>query len=218
MQRRFAKSMENHNSESNSVKKIMKRAVLIIIVLACVFLYAHVDKIRYFYDRSIESNDYIGTGILIDQEITQNFVSEEASLDGIQAKCTVTGIATDVEIQYTLTDLEENKIVAEGTVSGADVKNSKFTKFKFPKLTDCKGKKYSITFKECGSDEFNGIAFYTVQDTREDMELTVRGNATQGTLVARTLTHRFDWETFAVVLIFVAYVTLFMKLLYKLFK
>lgn len=210
--------MEKHNSGSNSIKKTIKRAILIIIVLACAFLYAHVDKIRYFYDRSIESNDYIGTGILVNQEITQNFVSEEETLDGVQVKCTVSGVAENVEIYYTLTDLEENNIVAEGSVSGADVKNSKFTKFKFPQLTNCKGKKYSITFKETGSDELNGIAFYTVQDTREDMELTVRGNATQGTLVARTLTHRFDWETFAVVLIFVAYITLFMKLLYKLFK
>ena len=210
--------MENHNSGSNSIKKLVKRAVLIIIVLVCAFLYAHVDKIRYFYDRSIESNDYIGTGILVDQEITQNFVSEEETLDGVQTKCTVSGSAENVEIHYTLMDLEENKVVAEGIVSGADIKNSKFTRFTFPQLTDCKGKKYSITFKETGSNELNGIAFYTVQDTREDMELTVRGNDIQGTLVARTLTHRFDWETFVVVLIFVAYITLFMKLLYKLFK
>ena len=40
----------------------------------------------------------------------------------------------------------------------------------------------------------------------------------QGALAARYISHRFDVETFVVLLGFVAFIVIFMKLLYKLFK
>lgn len=207
--------MEKHKSKKNTV---IKKSILIVIVLALSFLYAHVDKKTYFYDKAIETNDYVSTGILVEQEITQTFVSKEDCLDGIEAKCTINGSVENVTIYYSLTDLETNQVVAEGSVAGADVKNSKFTKFEFDQMTGCKEKEYSVCFWETGTDEGNGISFYLIPETQTDMELSVKGNATQGGLVARTLTERFDIETFVVILIFVAYITLFMKLLYKLFK
>lgn len=211
--------MEKHSSKKDTIKKTIKRVVLLVLVFGCAFLYAHIEKMTYFYDKAIETNDYISTGILVDEEITQNFVSEEDYLDGIQAKCTINGAVDDnITIEYSLTDMETKEIVAQGVVLGSDVKNSKFTKFGFSQLSGCKGKKYAITFRENGSDDMNGISFYLVQDTKNDMELSVKGNDTAGILVARTLTNRFDMETFVVVLIFVLYISLFMKMLYKLFK
>ena len=209
--------MEKHNKKKITGKRI-KKLILIAVVLAFAFLYAHVEKKTYFYDKAIETNDYVSTGILVEQKITQTFVSKEDCLDGIEAKCTITGAVENVTIHYALTDLETNQVVAEGSVAGSDVKNSKFTKFEFPKLTGCKDKEYSVSFWETGADEGNGITFCLIPEAQTDMELSVKGNETQGVLVARTLTNRFDIETFVVVLIFVAYITLFMKLLYKLFK
>ena len=43
-------------------------------------------------------------------------------------------------------------------------------------------------------------------------------NETQGALAARYISHRFDVETFVVLLGFVAFIVIFMKLLFKLFK
>lgn len=208
--------MEKHNKKN--IEKRIKKLILIVIVLAFAFLYAHVEKKTYFYDKAIETNDYVSTGILAEQDITQTFVSKEDCLDGIEAKCTINGSVENVTIHYELTDLETNQVVAEGSIAGSDVKNSKFTKFKFTQLTGCEDKEYSIRFWETGADDINGITFYLIPEAQTDMKLSVKGNETQGVLVARTLTNRFDIETFVVVLVFVAYITLFMKLLYKLFK
>ena len=46
------------------MKKKISSAVLIAAILVGAFLYAHVDKNIYLYDRSLESEDFINTGIL----------------------------------------------------------------------------------------------------------------------------------------------------------
>ena len=51
-----------------------------------------------------------------------------------------------------------------------------------------------------------------------DTELIISDNHTEGTLILKTITNRFDFETFAVLLIFVLYIVVFMKFLYRLFK
>ena len=48
--------------------------------------------------------------------------------------------------------------------------------------------------------------------------LGIKNNETPGALAARYISHRFDVETFVVLLGFVAFIVIFMKLLYKLFK
>lgn len=200
------------------MKKIIKRGIVLIIILFCAFLYAHIDKLTYLYDRNIDTENFVNTGVIVDSVISQTFTNQENSLDGIQAKCSITGDVTDVQIVYTLVDLETDEVIAKGTKQGLDIKNNRFNKFEFEQVTKCRGKNYKITFEEQGADETNGISFYIVPEIQKNMQLNVKGNSTQGIMVARMITHRFDVETFGVILIFVAYIAAFMKLLYKLFK
>ena len=48
--------------------------------------------------------------------------------------------------------------------------------------------------------------------------MNIKNNDTDGTLVTRIISHRFDVETFIVFLGIVAFVAMFMKVLYKFFK
>ncbi len=200
------------------MKKRIKKGILIVIILVCTFLYAHIDKLTYLYGRDTDTSEFISTGILTDSEISQTFVSQEDVLDGVQAKCAVTGAAGDVRIRYTLTDLETGEDAAEGTVRGAELENNKFNKFRFGQVTGCRGKAFRITFQETGSDDADGISFFITDKGKEGMSLTVNGNDTQGAMIVRTISFRFDLETFCVVLLFVGYVAAFLKLLYRLFK
>lgn len=199
------------------MKKKIKKGIIVIIILVCAFLYAHIDKLTYFYEK--DTQDFVNIGNLTDANISQNFICEENILDGIQAKCSITGQIESVQIKYSLIDEETNKEVAQGSVLGSEIKNNKFNRFEFPQqIKGCKGKQYRIVFEEIGSDELNGVSFYIVQEAKKDMKLTVKGSEIDGVMAARTISHRFDVETFGVLIIFVIYITIFMKLLYKLFK
>ena len=52
----------------------------------------------------------------------------------------------------------------------------------------------------------------------EDQQLTVRDGGVDGVLVVRLLCHRFDVETFVVLLGIILFVAIFMKKLYKSFS
>lgn len=200
------------------MKKKIKSVILIAVVIALSFLYAHIDKNRYLYDRETPSETYAGTGILKDgEELKQTFVSEEDTLDGLNIKSTIVGNVDQVVLEYSVTDNQTGE-TAEGTIRGTDVKNNKFNQYKIPGISGAKGREYTIVLRETGSDEGNGITFYV--DTSEHLKgsLTIRGEKTQGALVARTLSHRFDLETFIVLLGFVTFVVVFIRVLYKLFK
>ena len=68
------------------------------------------------------------------------------------------------------------------------------------------------------ADENRGIGIFFQPLTQKGTELTISENRTEGTLILKTITDRFDFETFAVLLVFVVYTVVFMKFLYRLFK
>ena len=63
-----------------------------------------------------------------------------------------------------------------------------------------------------------GVGFSYEPKTEKGTELLINGNNVDGTLIAKTVTNRFDMETFCVVLLFVLYIVFFVKFLYRLFK
>ncbi|MFR8353763.1 MAG: hypothetical protein ACLVB1_15070, partial [Blautia obeum] len=83
------------------MKKYIKTGIGILIIVVLAFLYAHIDKNSYLYDRNADTSAFISTGVLLEGEtISQEFVSEEDILDGLNIKCSVTGNVEDVEVQY----------------------------------------------------------------------------------------------------------------------
>lgn len=199
------------------MKKKISSAVLIAAVLVCAFFYAHVDNNIYLYDRSLESEDFINTGILEDGEkIEQTFTMNDESIDGINLKISSIGNTDKVTLHGTLMEAGTDQTAAEFTVAGNEIKNNKINRLKFSKVENTKGKEYTLVLACEGSDEQNGLSFYVTQGNVG--KLSVKGNHTNGVLVCRMLCHRFDVETFIVLLGFVVFVYAFMKTLYKLFK
>lgn len=201
------------------MKKRLGFILLGICFLIFAYLYAHIDKNTYLYDRNTDSADFTGTGILKEnEEITQTFTCAEDSLDGINLKATLIGGAEHVKVEYSLTDAESGETVRTASVSGSEINNNKFNKLGFQTLTGTLGKHYILKLAESGSDDNTGVSFYLAAGEEYDEKLVVKGNETQGMMIVRLLTHRFDWETFVVLLGIAAFIAGFMSMLYKLFK
>ena len=202
------------------MKKYIKTGIGILIIVVLAFLYAHIDKNSYLYDRNADTSTFISTGTLLEGEtISQGFVSEEEILSGINMKCSVLGDASDVEVQYSLRDIETGKAVASGSVKAGEINNNKFNQFWMEPIDSAKGKEYLLEITETGADAANGVSFYVVPQKEEGAQvLNIKNNETEGSLAVRYVSHRFDMETFVVLLGFAAFIVIFMKLLYKLFK
>lgn len=100
-----------------------------------------------------------------------------------------------------------------------EIKNNKFNLFKVKQMNGTEGKRYLFEITETGADAANGVSFYVVPEKADTaQQLSIKNNETQGALAIRTVSHRFDVETFVVLLGFVLFIVIFMKLLYKLFK
>ena len=81
------------------MKKKISSAVLIAAILVGAFLYAHVDKNIYLYDRSLESEDFINTGILeAGETLEQTFTMKDEAIDGINLKISSVGNVEDVTL------------------------------------------------------------------------------------------------------------------------
>lgn len=200
----------------------MKKAKIVIgvlIIIAVAFLYAHIGKVNPLYDRNVDSSEYIGTGVF-EGTVEEIFVSSEETLDGITAKLQLQGEASGTLIRMTLIDEETNVTVAQAEMAAEDIENSKFNEFSFDTVKNCRGKTYRVVFDSVKEDVENsqGIGLLYQAETEEDTALFIDGEPTEGTLVIKTVTDRFDFETFCVFLLFVIYIACFLKFLYKLFR
>lgn len=201
------------------MKKKLGIMILGIGVLVFAYFYAYIDKNTYLYDRNTDSAELVGTGIpTAGEEITQSFTSVEEAIDGINVKATVIGDVEHVSLEYSLIDEKSGETVRTETVPGTEIKNNKFNVLKFPTLEDTKGKNYILRLSESGADDSAGISFYLSERESHQGMLKVKGQEIKGTFVVRILTHRFDLETFVVLIGILAFIAGFMNVLYKMFQ
>ena len=201
------------------MKKKIKIIIWCIIVVAVAFVYAHIYKTHNIYDKDVDTSAYLSTGIISSTGIQQQFKTQEEYLDGVRIKCIVSGNTENVIVCYELKELKSGKSVASGKVEAKKAKNSKFLNLPFERVEKTKGKTYEISISLENETEVDGIAFSYEQKTESDTSLTINGEKLKdATLILKTVTHRFDFETFIVLLVFVLYVVLFMRFLYNLFK
>lgn len=185
------------------MKKKIVSGIIICVILALSVWYSHVDKNQYLYDRNLDTSMFVSTGILTeDKSVTQEFVSKENTIDGINIKVNLVGNSDESVIKYVLSE-KGGKTVYEGQVFGRNLKNSKFNKLPVEGVSNAKNEQYTLTLTEQNADEHNGIGFYIDTD---------------GTLIVRMISYKFDIETFAMLLVIIIFFSLFMKMLYKLFK
>lgn len=198
--------------------KRLKNVIIIIIVLVLSFAYAHIEKPNNIYDKKVDNSEYLSTGVVCKGVIEQKFVCAEDTLDGVKAKVQVIGDVRDVRVKYRLIDDQLGKSVAMGEISAAEIKPGKFFEFSFDTVYNTRGKEYTIIFENMNADEGRGIGIFFQPQIQKGTELTISNNSTKGTLILKTITDRFDFETFAVLLVFVVYTVMFMRFLYRLFK
>ena len=198
----------------NKIKVII--VALILVVLAAG--YSIIDKNNAIYDTDVDSSDYGSLELEKRGNVNQEFVTFEERLDGLAVKLTASGNIDNIEVGYELEEKETGKIVSEGTASLAELKNGKFFKFKFEQVTGCKDKVYVFHMHVDKCDEDSRIIVCVTDRAEDATSLLVNGEVRDSTIVLRTITHRFDIETFIVTICFIIYIVLFMRWLYKLFK
>lgn len=200
------------------MKKKIQIIVGIVIIVIASFLYAHISKTHCIYDREIDTSDYKEVLLLDGITVSQSFKVTENTLDGVRIKCRVNGNPENVNVEYVLKEVDSGEEIANGIVSGAAIKNSKFTDFEFLVVGNTNGKEYEFVIWAENGDEENNIVLCYEGMKETDTELKISEQIQEGTLILKTITKRFDIETFVILLIFVLYIIVFLKFLYKLFK
>lgn len=192
------------------MKKIKKMAAVIILILIA-FIYGHIHKTHAIYDRTVENDQYI----MLDgsqSQITQEFICEEDSLDGIQVKCQNLQEDPEAEIRVYLQDCENGGIVAKSVKKTGEIKTGKFNEFSFDTVSRCRGKAYKVVFEK------DFLALYAEKTSEEGTNLKINSEESEGTLILKTVTYRFDIETFCVFLLLVLYICVFFQFLNWLFS
>ena len=192
------------------MRKVEKLAAVIVLILLA-FVYGHVHKTHAIYDRMIENDQYVMMDVSQDQ-ISQEFVCEEETLDGIQVKCQNLQEDPEAEIRIYLQDCENGETVAESVKKVGDIKAGKFNEFSFDTVSSCRGKAYKVVFEK------DSIALYAEKTSEEGTNLKINSEESEGTLILKTVTYRFDIETFYVFLLLVLYICVFFQFLNWLFS
>ena len=192
------------------MKKIKKMAAVIILIRIA-FIYGHIHKTHAIYDRTVENDQYI----MLDgsqSQITQEFICEEDSLDGIQVKCQNLQEDPEAEIRVYLQDCENGGIVAKSVKKAGEIKTGKFNEFSFDTVSRCRGKAYKVVFEK------DFLALYAEKTSEEGTNLKINSEESEGTLILKTVTYRFDIETFCVFMLLVSYICVFFQFLNWLFS
>ena len=192
------------------MKKIKKMAAVIILILIA-FIYGHIHKTHAIYDRTVENDQYI----MLDgsqSQITQEFICEEDSLDGIQVKCQNLQEDPEAEIRVYLQDCENGGIVAKSVKKAGEIKTGKFNEFSFDTVSRCRGKAYKVVFEK------DFLALYAEKTSEEGTNLKINSEESEGPLILKTVTYRFDIETFCVFMLLVSYICVFFQFLNWLFS
>ena len=163
------------------VKNMRKYKGTIIVLIVCMifaYLYAHVDKKEYFYNRTVDVGKYANTGVICEKKLTQDVYSTEKSLDGIQVKTQNVGDCTNIKIKITILDKKTNQNLRQKEISVSDFENDKFATIKFKKITNCKNRMLQLLIEEIGADYGNGVTFYQEN----------------GNLIGRLISRKIDME------------------------
>ncbi|SHK15537.1 hypothetical protein SAMN02745243_02321 [Hespellia stercorisuis DSM 15480] len=199
------------------MKKKIKIVIGIVIALAVCFLYAHIEKNNVIYDRTVDDSEYKQTGVIESGNLNQSFVCKEDLLKGVNVKCVIVGDVSNVKIAYKLVNTGTGEEYT-GTVDAKKLKNNKYYEFGMEQISGCENQEFEFILEEKGATAENGISFYITPQSEKNTVLNVKGNPTEGTVIMKTVSYRFDVETFVVLFACVAFIAGFMRMLYGLFN
>lgn len=200
------------------MKKWMKYVILSAGAVAVCFLYAHIDKAHNIYDITIDNSSYISANITGDSFVTQSFRCTEDYIDGISLKLLLGGEAKEGELYYRLFD-ESGQELLQGAYPVEQIQSERINKIMFDRtIENTKDRVYKISLEAAGLDAGGNLGIYYDPIGKKTGDLEINGDKTEGTLILRWITHRFDTETFFVTLGIIVYFVAFFKILYRLFS
>ncbi len=201
------------------MKKKLPVLIGIAITLFIACLYGNTNKTHKIYDNNVNTAVYQAIGTLSEGEIiSQTFVCQEDILNGFVLKSDVLGDYEDTQVMIRVLDGNTGEILAEGQEIGKNIHAREQHYYKIDPINGCKGKKLILQVSEKGASENNGINLFYQPRGGSEEEFVVKGNETTGVFVMKTVTERFDVETFAVMLFAEWFIWGFLWFLYRLFR
>lgn len=198
------------------MKKVIKPIIYTCIILA-------ISLIRTFlcswetaiYDTGVEGDRYGNFGQLSGNSyIEQSFYCELNGLEGVQVQPVTFKRTENGTLRYQLMDKETQEIAAEGTVNTAGWEDAEFTDIPFQRVEESKGREYVLRIQADNTPDDQGVSFYTTQK-QEGTSLSLNGQEREECLVLKTVYKTFNLQEFIVFAGMLAYIVLFIKLLYK---
>ncbi len=201
------------------MKSKIKGIIIVLVIIIATGYYSVIDKNQPIYNLGYDTSEYIAMELIQNGSVSEKFVCKEDSIDGMSFKMNENAgsFRDSILIGYELWDVSEDKCLIKGDTDIKKLKSGRFFNIKFDRISGCKDKEYlfRIIVKACEGQ--SGVNVYYTQGVEDATELTYDDNGVDGTWVVRTITHRFDLETFIVTFCFILYIILFMKALYRLF-
>ena len=209
--------------------KIIKRIVFVILAVIVAALYSYGIWPRAIYNTDIGANSYENTGALSEGAVLkQSFVCSDTGLCGFSIKLTKQDSQTIGTYKWVLTEAETDKKVAEGKIDESSTENSKFVsssaqkrgnvEVKFSEIPESKDKEYILTVQGDSVEDNETMAVYITEKSEHSGELQLNGETLEKSSVIKLCYKRFNVETFIVFLVIVAYLVVFVKFMYKLFR
>lgn len=196
------------------MKKKIISILLVFILIVLIGAYSFVDKKYPVYDPDIPTEEYVLSGTLENgEESTQTFQTEAEAIDGISIKVVVNGDNATGQLFYALCDEDNTELLRE-SVSIEELKSDNFNVLRFERYDLNKDEQYTLKLR---NESDSGLSFYITPSSNINGALTVDDIQESGTMVLRILKHKFDVETFIVVLFFAVYIYFFIRMLYRFF-
>lgn len=201
------------------MKSRIKVLIIGLVFICLAGFYAVIDKAVSIYDTEYDTSEFQSITLEEGKTLSQTFVCAEEYIDGISLKIAADNVSDNKQavIAYELIDVQSGASVVKSEFNLDGLSSGKFLKVKFDRVSDSRNNEYTLKLSLAECPEGSVRLFYT-PGTGADTELNYGGDNVDGIAVVRTLTHGFDLETFVVTLCFMAYIILFMRWLYKLFK
>lgn len=202
------------------MKKTWKYIIAAGVIVGISFLYAHVDKKVPVYDKTVDTSLYGNMGELTQGlYVRQEFVCEKSVLDGLSLKIATFGNKLTSTYDFQIVDTESGDVVREGVLDASDVPNSKYYTIEFDQIEDCKDQRFTFVLESENAGQGNALTVYNVPKGGEDARLRLNSDEfVNNTLAMRTVSHMFDWETFISVIFVLAYLYVFLIVLFKFFS
>ena len=211
------------------IMKSLKKFLLILAVLILAFVYAYGIWPRAIYDTDIGSNAYeVSMPLAKDMVLEQSFQCKDEGFCGIRLKLTKQMNQQIGTYQWTVTEQSSGEKVGEGIINDASTANKDFNsqnlqkqgfiELQFPRQKDSAGRVYTFVIQAQDVPEDESMAIYVTDKGEVESTLILAGEELKKAGVIRLQYRRFNTETFLVFLGIMAYLAVFIRFMYRLFR